>query len=540
VFHFIPKTASLSLLSYCYSSTNQPLLQNDTLFLAFPSKSLSSLNVFQLLQILKLPTMVACSYCGRDFLVFPALFNHQRSTGHCFCRVCIRHFDTEASLALHNEGGHRKPLSISVGAERRTEQGDHQTLSISKGIEIPPIPPPGPHPQPKKSWVCTLCDRSLLSKKRLNDHCSVPHPHKCGACSKAYIVLRALHAHNRSAKHCFCRQCDQCFQGPEALAQHLQAVIHAAHFHCCDCDRDFLNQQALDQHLEFKDHASIRNRSSVKDRLVAKDHSSLRIRHECTKCRREFIDQAALKKHLASLIHNPLSKLECIASSKCKRQFNSPSALIHHLESGTCCSGLTRTSLNQLILSNDTDCLISSGLQDPDILMGLQHRLSLLTITTNPIRTPDSSEDSTPIMTPATDDGSGVMLSPYLGRISSTLPLSSDVSAMQAPIPRANGLFCPLCPQRPKPFKSLASLHMHLASPKHAPKVFHCPSSIFPPGKAKKRHQGSIQHFSTLSGLTQHIESAACRGGKATLQKAIELVEKRLGDMGFDQVRLLE
>lgn len=477
--------------------------------------------------------MVACSTCGRNFSVFPALFDHQRSTGHCFCTLCSKHFDTEAFLALHHEGGHHKSLSSPTGKETsQTESRDHhQALSGSKKMETLQISPPKPHRQAKKLWVCTLCDRFLLSKGSLENHCSVPHPHKCGACSKAYIVLRSLHSHNRSAKHCYCRQCDQCFQDLEALGQHLHADIHAAHFHCCDCNRDFANQQALNQHLEFKDHSAIKNRSSVKY------SSSLKTCHECTKCHREFINQAALQKHLASLVHNPLSELKCIASSKCKQRFNSPSALIHHLESGGCRSGLTRTSLNQLILTNDTDCLISSGLQGPDSLVELEHRPRSLTLTTNPVLTPSSSGDSTPIMTPATEDGSGVMLSPFLGKVSSTLSLFLDESAM--PAPRANELSCPLCPERPNPFKSLTALQQHLDSPKHAPKVFHCPSSIFPPARAKKSH-GSIQYFSTLGGLTQHIESAACRGGKATLQKAIELVEMRLRDMGFEQVRLLK
>lgn len=446
--------------------------------------------------------MITCS-CGRDFSTSPTLFVHQRSTGHCFCRLCNRQFDNEPSLALHDKAVHHR--SSSDSQEPKTS--------------LPNLPKAK---KKTKTWACPQCVKSFISQRRLEDHCSVAHLHKCGDCTKAYITLKPLQIHNRLTGHCFCRQCDRSFPNASDLAEHKRTFIHVAGFHCCDCDRDFVHQQALDQHLQFKDHSYIEKR------------------HECNECQREFFNRAALDKHRASLAHNPLSDLGCVASSKCKQRFSSPSALIQHLESGKCRSGLTRKGLNQLVQRNDTDRLISSGLEEQDMLGELQARLSSLTLTSHPIRTPASSEDSTPIMTPVTDDGFGVMLSPYLGMRSPTLS-PADVSAIQTRSgPRNNGLFCPLCPERPNPFRTLAGLEMHLASAKHAPKAFHCPSSIFPPTKGKGSHRGSIRHFSSLSGLTQHIESGACRGGKATLQKAIELLEERLKDTGLGQIRLLK
>ncbi len=485
--------------------------------------------------------MVACS-CGKKFATFSPLFDHQRSTGHSFCGLCNRFFDTQHSLELHNQ------------------EGLHQSLSQSQNPEASPLKPsPAPAKnQTKKSWPCTKCDRSFSSTGAWENHCSVPHPHKCGSCSKAYITVRCLEHHKRFTGHCFCRECRRFFSNPQSLAQHLESEIHVGQYHCCDCDRDFVHQQALDQHLEFKDHSSIKKslecnvcqrkfttRAALDQHLHAKGHSLINNNHECTKCQREFPNQAALDKHLASVVHHPLSDLKCVASSDCNQRFSSPSALIHHLESGKCCSGLTRRSLNQLVQSNDTDRIISSGLQELDPLVGLHDRLSSLTITSHPIPTPDDSEDCTPIMTPATEDGSGVMLSPYLGRTYSTLSLSAspaflDPPGQKSPPPAANGLFCPLCPARTKPFRTAAALHMHLDSPKHAPKVFHCPSNILPPTKNKRGHGASVKHFSTLSGLTQHIESGACRGGNATLWKAMEMVQKRLKDLGFEQVHLLK
>lgn len=445
--------------------------------------------------------MTTCS-CGRDFLSSPTLFVHQRVSGHCFCKLCDRQFDSESSLASHNKADH--------GGSSFSSQKSKISLGKLSQAE-----------KKAKSWACPRCDKSFAKQGPANDHCSVAHPYKCGACSKAYINLRVLHGHNRLSGHGFCRPCDQFFSNAAAVAEHRNTFIHAADFHCCDCNRDFKTQQALDQHLQFKDHTSVKKVS------------------ECIECQREFPSQTALRKHRASLIHNPLSDLKCIASAKCKQRFSSPSALMHHLESGRCHSGLTRKELNQLVQKNDTDHLISTAPAQRDIAEELQDRLSSLTLTSNPTRTPISSEDSTPVMTPTSDTGSGVPLSPYLGNLSPALS-STNLLAVQTRSRSQNiGLFCPLCPERPKPFSTLAGLEMHLASSKHAPKIFHCPSSLFPPTKGKGNRHGSTRYFSSLSGLTQHIESGACRGGKATLQKAMELVEERLSDLGLDQVRLL-
>lgn len=478
--------------------------------------------------------MLACS-CGREFTGSPTLYVHQRLTGHCFCQLCTRQFDTEHFLALHNIAVHdqsqsnfprpdtslpRKPEAKNQSKNQTENRSGDQTENPSKKKK-------------KKSFACPQCARSFSGKGPRNTHCSVPHPHQCGACSRAYISLKSLHSHNRSTAHCFCGQCDLCFPDLEALAEHRQTFIHASGFHCCDCDRDFVSQKALDHHLQFKIHKPTQPRREC---------------YECDECRRQFLNQAALDKHRASLVHHPLSDLKCFASSECRQRFNSPSALIQHLESGNCKSGLTRRSLNRLVQRNDTDRLISSGVEEHDPLAELHHQLDSLTIASHPIRTPDSSKESTPIMTPVTDDDdSGVMLSPYLGMMSPILsPL--DIAAHHALVSledqnstqKANGLSCPLCPARSKPFKTLNALHMHLNSSRHAPKVFHCPSSIFPPTKRKGAHRGSIKHFSSLSGLTMHIESGACRGGKATLQKAIELLEQRLHDMGFEHLHLLK
>jgi len=97
-------------------------------------------------------------------------------------------------------------------------------------------------------------------------------------------------------------------------------------------------------------------------------------------------------------------------------------------------------------------------------------------------------------------------------------------------------LRCPLCPPNRKPFGSARAFQAHTASAAHVPKIFHCPLSLMPnvtPEDLLKRRS-----FSTLGGLTQHLESGSCSGGVEMYRKAIEFVEEQLEYLGFSGIRL--
>ncbi len=99
-------------------------------------------------------------------------------------------------------------------------------------------------------------------------------------------------------------------------------------------------------------------------------------------------------------------------------------------------------------------------------------------------------------------------------------------------------LRCAFCPPNRKKFHNVAVFQAHIASAAHAPKFFHCPL-VFVPDISLSDLRKKKKHFSTLSGLTQHLESGACRGGVATFEKAIRYVEEQLKVLGFGGVRLL-
>ena len=82
----------------------------------------------------------------------------------------------------------------------------------------------------------------------------------------------------------------------------------------------------------------------------------------CGKCNREFKDAKAYKYHIKrSLKHNPIARLRCPLSMECSKIFGSPSALVMHLESGACKSGMDREKLNVLTKELDNSRMITAG-----------------------------------------------------------------------------------------------------------------------------------------------------------------------------------
>lgn len=167
-----------------------------------------------------------------------------------------------------------------------------------------------------------------------------------------------------------------------------------------------------------------------------------------------------------SVVHNPLSNIKCIGDKRCKKQFTSPSAWLHHLESGACPSKITREKLHSAVQSNDVNRLITGGnIQEYTALIGLD--TSGTTSITESI-----------IFTPITDDSFGGFPSPpdTWGPQSGTLTSNSGSSQpLLEDLSLAMRLTCPLCLFGRKPFRSLEAIKNHLSSPAHTPKVFYCP-----------------------------------------------------------------
>ncbi|PON21483.1 hypothetical protein TGAM01_v209646 [Trichoderma gamsii] len=379
--------------------------------------------------------------------------------------------------------------------------------------------------------ACT-CGRRFKKEQDLREHRSAVRRSICSECNLCLRTKRKLEEHRASsfpacgqkrmkdAVWC-CNDCDAKFDTEAALRQHSTSVRHAVEFGCCDCNKSFKNFIALNQHLRDKIH---------KEPQLKKAH------HYCEECDRSFGTAASLKQHLQSTIHRPISNLTCMAGKicgvECNAHFSSPSAMIAHMENGSCQSGMNRQKLNRLVLVQDNDHLItsSSGIFEYSGWTSLEND--------------DGSVTCSGVMTPSTDSDEGVLLTPssshvdfgslvegQLARRSSSGIETESITSDSTELSKQKFFFCPLCPDTKRPFLTRLSLDMHMSSAAHTPKMFHCPSILFS-GKPGKAHR-EMKNFSTVSGLVAHIESGVCHGGKAGLRMVMEHMEQVLEEMGI-------
>ena len=366
------------------------------------------------------------------------------------------------------------------------------------------------HQLATRHYVCEHCNKALASSLGLSQHIATAHKairFKCPECSLYFPKRGKLHNHQKRFGHCTCGDCNKPFASESALSDHTRDLGHSTEFRCCDCDRNFKSITALEQHLRDATH-----RPSPSP---ARDSPDETAKVKCPKCPREFIGARALQQHLQSPRHRPISDLKCISSS-CNKSFSTPSGLLHHLESGKCSSGMNRATLNDLVLTHDTDRLITREATDDGLLEAdSQPQMDESEL---------SSDEETGIMTPSSDGGVALSLpsSPGIWTPRSG-SLSSDSWA--GLISRA-GTSCPFCPPTRPPFCNETALQQHLQSAVHCDRIFFCPISFLDLSKNGKNSKARA--FKTLSGLSQHLESGACKGGSTTFRKVAAYLEMRL------------
>ena len=414
------------------------------------------------------------------------------------------------------------------------------------------------------------------------------HRHSnCNRCGQNFPASEILRAHKELTNHCYCRECHQIFRNVKLHLAHVREKRHKVQYECCDCGREYLDHESLTTHccacdrvfhtkeiLDQHSLTSIKHKARV---ARVKAEQRQKKRYECPTCDKGFGDHEALAQHERDK-HNISKKLAC-PSTQCRKRFAQPSALLDHLESGKCKSKMNRQTLNQLVILHDTDHHITNkdaasmigGAPDPLQQASLPGNLPSTINTSDESSeieqvSQDSDDESVEsfggvslspspdidehdydiVRTPSPDDNvSGwSMISCYRGRsldgISSTnsdFQMSRILTPPPSPSPSKKPLepYCPLCLRI---FKSMLALQMHQNSPAHAPKIFHCPVAFIPddaqPNARKKR-----KDFSTLSGLTRHLEAGACRGGTTTMENALKFVEERLSQLGLGGIKLL-
>ncbi|TVY22370.1 hypothetical protein LHYA1_G008714 [Lachnellula hyalina] len=395
------------------------------------------------------------------------------------------------------------------------------------------------HQKSTKHCPCSHCDPFDGHEALFEASLPPIKKYSCPQCRLRFAEKVSLEAHQRESLHAYCYNCNVLSSTRQIHALHMQShsptpsimPSSATQFRCCDCERDFKNEGALVDHL----------RDSELHRLGKRGNNSKKKKKQqtkCKKCKRSFKNQDALGKHLKSVRHKPLSDIKCVADEECKKQFNCPSAQLHHLESGRCISGMTKTELNAAIAANDTERIITSGVVTAQWLLEDYPSTTSTSQIRSPILTPTSTEflDSYPpsaILTPTSTPSTSAT------NFHSMLTLRSR--------PQSGYQTCPLCPPSYIRTFTHSALQQHLSSSVHAQLTmslplpipdeisFHCPRALMGARKEKE----SVRQFSTVSGLAQHLESGACDGGEGTFRRVVEYVQEEMKSMGFDGLKFL-
>ncbi len=378
--------------------------------------------------------------------------------------------------------------------------------------------------------------RGHFPSHRCSATCNHPKYHsdsleiaRCGYCSKTCSRLDILYDHQIATGHCYCADCNQHFENKTALDTHRASDLHASEFKCCDCDITFKDVHALTAHMARPVHQILPT--------VIVSASVTSTVHACKKCSKTFGSAQALQQHSKSVKHKPLSALSCPMVSECQKRFASPSALLHHLESGGCRSGMSREDIHALVQAFDEDGVVHdrAALSSPQVSPSIPSTPgSAPSITLDDWAVESDTESEWSLLTPSSTENITleVLEQWSLLESSQTIPSSTTTpSGLQV-----SKLRCPFCPTTKRPFATSLALQQHMASPTHSARLYHCPRALFTNGKEPQKQE---KYFATMSGLAQHLESGACTGGKATYKCCISIVQGCLERCGLGGAKLL-
>ncbi|PCH42946.1 hypothetical protein WOLCODRAFT_74672, partial [Wolfiporia cocos MD-104 SS10] len=261
---------------------------------------------------------------------------------------------------------------------------------------------------------------------------------RCDPCGSYFESVRALQNHGKtSPRHVVdygrrCLQCGSVYSSSVSLIQHY--VESQLHYYCSQCDQHF------DRDSDYMLHKLSRHNGSnaVSDPPNnVNDNVSPDATWYCTECNLAFQSRSDLYTHWKSTTHT--NQQYTCPGNDCSKTFGTPSAVIQHLESGACASGMTRQRVNRMAIAADRGAVIT----DRARIAADNERLSI----------PE------PVATTAWFNGSSYE--------------------------------CIICHRT---CRTLVGLNRHLRSPAHSEKIFKCPQQWSGCGKAFNTLSGLVQH----------------------------------------------
>ncbi|KAL8989685.1 MAG: hypothetical protein Q9177_001477 [Variospora cf. flavescens] len=412
----------------------------------------------------------------------------------------------------------------------------------------------------------------------------------------------------------------------------MRLVTHVTEFRCLECQEDFADEEALTQHLADKNshsdapqapaQVSFRLPHQQPPRMLIKTSleklvkfppqaltkasteapiqpaaSNIKMFHDgwyrWNKCNNEFVHLDDAEQYLASLTHNPLIRLKCIASPACSANFTSLSALISHLKSGSCRAGRDRPKTQWLIDQDGQAKLMTLGAMVPTITSRAVTCQSIAAVSLTPSEKPTSqpepfvhiasstsskrfstsnttkSIDSKPSHSssnPSTASSStqltttkpsvnepGLIPSKQIGPSNPSKLAATELTVIEADPPPPNlmaplaptrpsvtkpaSIPCPHCPPSSKPFPTINALHSHLPSHAHSNKLFNCPTdmkmlAIKGRGGTSSREALGKDFLATLKAVTGYMERSEVK--REELEGAVDFVFEKLKELGFE------
>ena len=221
-----------------------------------------------------------------------------------------------------------------------------------------------------KPFGCLHCSLRFPHGKTALKHEREEHP-KCKQCKERFPGRAELQNHQQITGHCYCRECDTYFPTLRKHLNHARETTHTTPYHCCDCGREYTNQETLSYHCCECDEL-LRTQILLQRHFSGKNHmrkvgipmsmsspmSSPNLANKCNMCVETFHNKKQLKRHMTS--HRAPRNIPCLAGGDCRKKFAVASALLNHLESGCCRSGMTRAKMHQLVIAHDPNRYITS------------------------------------------------------------------------------------------------------------------------------------------------------------------------------------
>ncbi|KAJ8278493.1 hypothetical protein GJAV_G00088210 [Gymnothorax javanicus] len=163
----------------------------------------------------------------------------------------------------------------------------------------------------KRSFKCTVCEKSFNFQSGLSDHFRIhsgEKPFKCPQCEKCFRRQYCLNVHLRThtgEKPYKCSHCGKCFSRLPDLKHHLRIHTGEKPYKCTECEKCFRWQACLNVHM----------------RIHTGENS-----YKCTECGKDFCNLSFLESHLR--IHTGEKPYKCGDCGKC---FSDPSSFKRHL-----------------------------------------------------------------------------------------------------------------------------------------------------------------------------------------------------------------